>query len=82
MIFKLAGFGCSMTYGFDTQARNPSNINYSVAYQLSKLLDRDYLNCAANGSGNDLIYQYLLTNHYSGKINPKDTYLKGLKITL
>lgn len=72
---NLAGFGCSMVYGFSDEARSPSNPNNSVAYHLSKKLNREYINCAANGSGNDLIYQYLITHHYSGKINPKDTFV-------
>jgi len=72
---KLAGFGCSCMYGFNGDARGIPNKKNSVGYQLSNLINRDWLNKAINGSGNDLIYEKIITSHYSGEINPKDTFV-------
>tara|TARA_R100000005_G_C4934163_1_gene161713 strand:- start:42 stop:752 length:711 start_codon:yes stop_codon:yes gene_type:complete len=71
---KLAGFGCSCVYGFAGVGVEVVKEN-SVAYQLSKLLEVDWINKAHNGAGNDFIYEKLITSHYSGEINPKDTFV-------
>jgi len=65
----LVGFGCSMVFGY------PNNHNNSVMYQLSRILDMDYVNCAINAAGNDLIYEKILVEHYSGKITPDDSFI-------
>ena len=67
---KLTGFGCSYMWGWP----NGNNEN-SLGYQVSQLLNMDFVNLARQGSGNDLIYQTLLTNHQSGVINPKDNFI-------
>lgn len=67
---KLAGFGCSYMWGWP----NGNNEN-SIGYQTAQLLDMKFENFARQGSGNDLIYQTLLTAHQSGKINPNDNYI-------
>ena len=67
---NLAGFGCSYMWGWP----NGNNEN-SIGYQTAQLLDMKFENFARQGSGNDLIYQTLLTHHQSGKINPKDNFI-------
>tara|TARA_Y100000004_G_C8821872_1_gene372270 strand:- start:62 stop:766 length:705 start_codon:yes stop_codon:yes gene_type:complete len=70
---KLAGFGCSMLWGWNTNGTMTKET--SLAYQLGMLMEREWINKAINGSGNDLIYEKLISSHYSKEINPKDTFV-------